>query len=145
MVCMVAIGLCSLFTSTANAHEIPPVLQGGVRVGQINVASINSSQSSTGTRIHLGILSERLHEQDKATGVIIVRDECKAAIGDPEHCTVTVFRRFCRVVSTSPYIEQCYWTASHHLQGTWDEKKQCCDVLVDGRKFCAKGAIYQPF
>lgn len=121
------------------------ILLDGVKVEQIKDAG--GKKGRPGVRIELGILSEKIDAGDQLLGVIVMRHDCKScmsAVGDPDHCTVTVYRRFCRVVSNNPYIEQCYWMPSH-VVGKWNEKEKCCLVEVDGRKVCAKDAIYQPF
>jgi hypothetical protein len=132
------------FLSTVGAAAENQILLEGVRVEQIKDAG--GKQGRPGVRIELGILEQQIDPSDKLIGVLVQREECKcrAAVGEPEHCTVAIFRRFCRVVSNNPYIEQCYWLPSH-VHGTWNEKNKCCEVTVDGRKICAKDAIYQPF
>lgn len=141
-----AIVLVGMFATANTVHAEQNILLDGVRVEQIKDAG--GKQGRPGVRIELGILTEKIDAQDKALGAIIVQDDCKScrsAVGDPDHCTVAVYVRFCRVVSNNPYIEQCYWMVSQHVQGTWNEKNKCCEVTVDGRKLCAKGPIYQQF
>ena len=135
-----------MFATCGTGNAEPSIPLDGVRVEQIKDAG--GKQGNRGVRIELGILTEKIDSQDKAVGALVVQDDCKScrsAVGDPDHCTVAVYVRFCRVVSNNPYIEQCYWMVRQHVQGTWNAKNKCCEVSVDGRKLCAKGAIYQPF
>lgn len=126
----------------------PPMVLDSTRIVQINPSKEGKSVLTQGIRIELGLLNARLDPSDKVLGVIIVRNEEKkkiqAGVGDPEFCTVTVYYRLCRVVSQNPYVEQCYWMATH-VEGKWNEKEKCCQVTVDGRKLCARGPIYQQF
>ena len=94
-------------------------------------------------RVELGLRHRKIDKSDQLIA-IMAEPTRKTGIGDPDFCTVTVYQRFCRVVSNNPYIEQCYQIPMH-VEGNWNEKKQCCEINFQGRRLCVKGAIYLPW
>lgn len=75
--------------------------------------------------------------------LVILPDEEESGQNPNGGCTVTVFRRRCRIISNYPVpIEDCRWYPEHY-QGKWNEKKKCCEVDIPGYgRVCVTKPIY---
>ncbi len=65
--------------------------------------------------------------------------DCGQAINpaSKSSCKVIVMKQYCYIVDTPTPHQICFWVKEEQ-QGEWDSEKECCQVLVDGRKLCVR-------
>lgn len=59
------------------------------------------------------------------------------ALKDGASCTVTVVRRYCRIVDY-PTPHQICITTREEVPGTWNETSGCCQANVAGKSVCVR-------